>query len=314
MIKLKEVTKKFGSFTAVDSIDLEIRRGEILGLLGPNGAGKTTTMRMITGFFPHTSGYIEIDDKNILNNPLEIREKIGYLPESNPLYFDMRVFEYLIYVAKLKKVKNPLERASWVIEKTGLEEMQKRLIGKLSKGYKQRVGIAQALINEPEILILDEPTVGLDPRQIVEIRELIRSFAKEHTVILSTHILPEVSVTCDRAAIMHRGKIIAVDKPQRLLESFKTGYDADVFVEFEGEKSDGEKIISKYSREFECVFSTHNIFKYRITKTEKDIRPELVKDFVSSNINLYEIYGENPQLEHVFISLVGEEENKYYSK
>ncbi|MFA7576901.1 MAG: ABC transporter ATP-binding protein [Candidatus Muiribacteriota bacterium] len=310
MIELRKVVKKFGSFTAVNELDLKINKGEILGLLGPNGAGKTTTMRMITGFFPQTAGEIEIAGQNIIENSMECKKKIGYLPESNPLYLDMKVNEYLGYVGRLKKIKNIKSAVDSVMEKTGLTEMRKRMVGNLSKGYRQRVGIAQALINEPEILILDEPTVGLDPKQIIEIRNLIRSFAQNHTVIISTHILPEVSVTCDRVAIMNRGKLIALDTYESLIGKYKTGKDLDVFVELSGDRKKIDAVLNNMKINFEYLDEHKEIFKIKINKPENEIRPELVKKLTDENVKLYEIYGENPQLENVFISLVTKEEEE----
>lgn len=309
MIELRKVVKKFGNFEAVKGIDLKVRKGEILGLLGPNGAGKTTTMRMITGFFPQTSGDILVAGEDIFSSGLSIREKIGYLPERNPLYYDMRVHEYLEYAAKLKKVRFNKEKIDTLMEKTGLTEMRKRLVGNLSKGYKQRTGIAQALINDPEILILDEPTSGLDPRQIVEIRELIRSFAEEHTVILSTHILPEVHVTCDRVVIMNKGKIISEDTPDNLLQSFKKGYGSDILLELRGSQDVIVNIIRRYSKSYN-VLEIDDIYKIKLDKPEQDIRPQLVRDLVRENVDILEIYSENPQLEEVFITLVRKEEEQ----
>ncbi len=310
MIELKDVTKRFGSFTAVDKLSLTVEKGEILGLLGPNGAGKTTTMRMITGFFPQTSGEIFIDGKNVFNTGIKTREDLGYLPESNPLYYDMRVHEYLEFVAKLKNIKDIVEKVGLAIEKTGLTEMRKRLVGNLSKGYKQRVGIAQALINDPQVLILDEPTSGLDPKQIVEIRELIRSFAKEHTVILSTHILPEVNVTCDRVAIMNRGRLVSLDTPENLLDSFKKGVGADLFVEFKGNKKESEKIIKRFTQDFIYEKEKEEHFLVKILQTKQDIRAELNHSLIKAGFDVFEIYTRNPELEEVFISVVSEEEGR----
>ncbi|MCK9224501.1 MAG: ABC transporter ATP-binding protein [Candidatus Muirbacterium halophilum] len=309
MIELQDVVKKFGNFEAVKGINLNVKKGEILGLLGPNGAGKTTTMRMITGFFPQTSGQITIGGEDIFECSMNIRKKIGYLPEKNPLYYDMRVYEYIEYAAKLKKVNINKSKIDEIMEKTGLVEMRKRLIGNLSKGYKQRTGIAQALINDPEILILDEPTSGLDPRQIVEIRELIRSFAVEHTVILSTHILPEVHVTCDRVVIMNKGKIISEDTPENMLLSFKKGYGSDIVIEANGSQDKIINIIQKFSKSFNVAEIDGN-FKIKLDKPEKDIRAEINKALINDKIDVLEIYSENPQLEEVFITLVKKEEEQ----
>jgi ABC-2 type transport system ATP-binding protein len=309
MIELRNVVKRFGKFEAVRGIDLTVKKGEILGLLGPNGAGKTTTMRMITGFFPQTSGSITVAGEDIFESGMEIRQKIGYLPERNPLYYDMRVREYIEYTAKLKKVNITKTKIDEIMEKTGLTEMRNRLIGNLSKGYKQRTGIAQALINDPEILILDEPTSGLDPRQIIEIRELIRSFAKEHTVILSTHILPEVHVTCDRVVIMNKGKIISEDTPDNLLQTFKKGHGSDIIIEADGPQDKIVNIIQRFSKSYN-INEIDGIYKIKLDKPEKDIRAEINRAFIMDKIDVIEIYSENPQLEEVFITLVKKEEEE----
>ena len=210
-IRIENLTKKFGGQRAVDSISFEVRTGEILGFLGPNGAGKTTTMRMITNFINPSEGNISVGGKNLAENPDEIKNHIGYLPENNPLYLDMPVMDYLEFVGGLQGIlkEDLMYRVVEMIRVTGLNAEKHKKIGELSKGYRQRVGLAQALIHDPEILILDEPTSGLDPNQIVEIRKLIRELGREKTVILSTHILPEVEATCDRILIINKGKIVA---------------------------------------------------------------------------------------------------------
>lgn len=219
-IKVTNLTKYYGETLAVDDISFEVNKGEILGFLGPNGAGKSTTMKIITTYLPPTTGSITVDDLDVEQNSLEVRKKIGYLPEQNPLYMDMRVTDYLEYVAALDgvprdKVKS---RRDEMINVCGLEEMKDRVIGELSKGYKQRVGLAQAMINNPEVLILDEPTSGLDPNQIIEIRNLIKKLGKQKTVILSTHILSEVQATCNRVIIVNRGKLVADGSPDELAQ------------------------------------------------------------------------------------------------
>jgi ABC-2 type transport system ATP-binding protein len=217
-IKVTNLTKYYGENLAVDDITFEVTKGEILGFLGPNGAGKTTTMKVITTFLPPTSGKVTLDGLDVEDNSLEVRRKIGYLPEQNPLYFDMNVVEYLDYVATLdgipdEKIKSRREE---MIDVCGLEEVRSKLIGELSKGYRQRVGLAQAMISNPEVLIMDEPTSGLDPNQIIEIRNLIKKLGKQKTVILSTHILSEVQATCNRVIIINKGKIVADGSPQEL--------------------------------------------------------------------------------------------------
>jgi ABC-2 type transport system ATP-binding protein len=210
MIEACALSKSYGELHAVNGISFRVDRGEILGFLGPNGAGKTTTMRMLTGALPPTSGTAIVAGFDILEKPLEVKKRIGYLPETPPLYLDLHVTSYLKFVTKIKGIPaaERAERLEWAISRCGLGEVRKRVIGNLSKGFRQRVGLAQAIINKPEVLVLDEPTIGLDPRQIREIRELIQELSKEHTIILSTHILPEVTMICNRAVIINRGKIV----------------------------------------------------------------------------------------------------------
>ncbi|MFZ5571893.1 MAG: ABC transporter ATP-binding protein [Thermodesulfobacteriota bacterium] len=221
MIRVENVTKYYGDFCAVDRINLEIQKGEILGLLGPNGAGKTTTLRMLTGYFLPTSGEVRVKNHSIRENMLEIKKMIGYLPESAPLYHGMLVYDFLDYVARIRGIENggKVPRIRELVELCGLGNIMHRTIGELSKGLKQRVGLAHAMIGDPEILVLDEPTSGLDPNQIVEIREIIRRIGKEKTVILSTHILSEAEATCDRIVIINRGKIVADGSTETLKQS-----------------------------------------------------------------------------------------------
>jgi ABC-2 type transport system ATP-binding protein len=218
-IEVKNLTKFFGDQAAVNDVSFEIKKGEIVGFLGPNGAGKSTTMKMIAGYFPASSGTIEVCGRKVDIDQMETRLKIGYLPESNPLYLDMYVKEYLHFVASIYKVKNPSQRVAEMIESVGLQVEQKKKIGALSNGYKQRVGLAQAIIHDPEVLILDEPTSGLDPNQLVEIRNLITEIGKRKTVMLSTHIMQEVEAICDRVIIINKGKIVANNQTEKLDEN-----------------------------------------------------------------------------------------------
>ncbi len=218
MIEVQDLTKAFGEKTAVDGITFSVNKGEILGFLGPNGAGKTTTMRVLTGYLPATQGTAKIAGFDVFDDSMEVRRRIGYLPENPPLYFDMTVASYLDFVARIKNVA-PEKRAQSVesaMEMTKIADKRDELIKRLSRGYKQRVGLAQAIVHDPDVIILDEPTVGLDPKQIIEVRHLIKGLAGNHTIILSTHILPEVSMTCDRVIIINNGKIVAVDTPENL--------------------------------------------------------------------------------------------------
>lgn len=218
MIQVENITKKYGSFTAVDKINFQIEEGEIVGFLGPNGAGKSTTMNMITGFIEPTSGKIIVDGYDISKKPKKAKKQIGYMPEGTPLYSDLTVKEFITYMAELKGVSTKEKKAmvEKVIEDTGLKEVQNKLTRNLSRGYKQRVSMAGALVSNPKVIILDEPTVGLDPKQVTEIRALIKKLGQDHTVILSSHILSEVSQICNRVIIINKGKIVAIDTPENL--------------------------------------------------------------------------------------------------
>lgn len=218
MIKIQNVTKRFGQHVAVDNVNFTVNEGEVVGFLGPNGAGKSTTMNIITGYISATEGTVSVDGYDILDNPEEVKKRIGYLPEFPPLYVDMTVNEYLDFVFEIKKadIKNKKQDMERIMELVKITDVQNRLIKNLSKGYKQRVGLAQALVGKPSVLILDEPTVGLDPKQIIEIRNLIKDLGKQHTIILSSHILPEVSAVCERLIIINKGKIVASDTPDNL--------------------------------------------------------------------------------------------------
>jgi ABC-2 type transport system ATP-binding protein len=231
MIKVEQLSKSYGATLAVDSIDFDVKKGEIVGFLGPNGAGKSTTMKMLAGYLPPTSGRAEVAGYDIFRESLRAREHIGYLPENVPLYPDMRVREFLRYRAALKGVpgRRMNERLSDVLELCGLVDVHKKVIGRLSKGYRQRVGLADAMIHEPDLLILDEPTIGLDPNQIRQVRDLIRNLKRHHTILLSTHILPEVEMLCSRVIIINRGKIEALDTPQNLRA--KLGASGHIFLD-----------------------------------------------------------------------------------
>jgi ABC-2 type transport system ATP-binding protein len=218
MIKVEGLTKRYGDVTAIEDLSFQVEKGEIVGFLGPNGAGKTTTMRIITGFLASTDGTVSVSGQDIFEKPMEVKKRIGYLPEQPPLYADMTVVGYLKFVAKIKGVPRSTRAAAMdrVVERCGLKDVRKKIIGKLSKGYRQRVGLAQAMIHDPQVLILDEPTIGLDPKQIIEIRELVKSLAGDQTIILSTHILPEVTMICQRCLIIDRGRNVADDSLEAL--------------------------------------------------------------------------------------------------
>src|SRR3989440_11810392 len=247
MIKVENLTKRYAGQTAIRDLSFEVGQGEIMGFLGPNGAGKTTTMRILAGFMPATSGRASIAGFDVFEQSLQARTRLGYMPENVPLYNDMRVTEYLDYRAALKGVphRRVAERVGDVKELCGLPEVERKLIGALSKGYRQRVGLADALLNEPELLILDEPTIGLDPNQIRQVRELIKNLGKQHTILLSTHILPEVEMTCSRVIIIHKGQIEACDTPDNLLGQIRQA--GGVVVEAKTGKDDGAEELKKIS-------------------------------------------------------------------
>lgn len=308
MIELKNVTKKYGNFVAVDDISFKIEEGEIIGLLGPNGAGKSTTMNMITGFIEQTEGDIIIDGYNMLKKPKKAKKEIGYMPEGVPLYTDLTVKEFINYMAELKKVnkRERKEKVNKIIEQTGLKDVEKKLIKNLSRGYKQRTSLAGALVGEPKILILDEPTVGLDPKQITEIRTLIKELGKTHTVILSSHILSEVSQICNKVIIINKGKIIAIDTPQNLENKVSTNNSIYLTIE------DPENKIEDVKNKIEDITSIKLIAtnedgtkNYSIeTKENKDIRKIIFTEFAKENITIYEMKKQDATLEDAFMQLI----------
>ncbi|MFO7914254.1 MAG: ATP-binding cassette domain-containing protein [Candidatus Krumholzibacteriales bacterium] len=309
MIKVRDLTKVYGYTRAVNKLSFDVSRGEILGFLGPNGAGKTTTIRMLTCYLPPTSGTVEIAGRDILRDSMAVREMIGYLPEKTPLYQDLTVRSYLDFVASIKgtpgvRIPAAIDDA---VEKCGLESVHKRVIGNLSKGYQQRVGIAQAIINDPEVLILDEPTIGLDPRQIHEIRRLIQDIGKERTIILSSHILPEVNQICDRIIIMNKGKLAAVDSPENLKQSLKKY--SNIIIKMEkGRKAAGARdFISSLPGVITVTESEEtekNLTFIIETEPESDLRPEILRSLVQEGFPLLEIYNRELSLEDIFIQLV----------
>ncbi len=308
MVHVDHLRKHYGDFVAVDDISFEIKKGEIVGLLGPNGAGKTTTMRVLTCFMPATSGVVTINGADAFEDPLAVKRLIGYLPESAPLYGDMKVEEYLDYVAEIRDIpkKNRRKRVREVAEQTGLLPRLRQDINHLSKGYKQRVGLAQALIHDPEVLILDEPTTGLDPNQIVEIRSLIKNIGKTKTVILSTHILSEAEATCDRVLIINKGKIVASGTSQELRAQHKEVTLVRIKIEGSGkglpaklEGIEGVDRVMKLDRGVEKGFSLFEVE----TSSEKDLRKEITQAVVSGGFDLVEVQREGKTLEDVFAHL-----------
>lgn len=310
MIEVNELTRYYGEKRAIHNISFTVEKGEVLGLLGPNAAGKTTTMRILTCYMPPTSGDARVAGFDIWKEAVEVKKRIGYLPENPPLYPDLRVTEYLDFVCKIKgvpgsKIKSAIDS---VIEKASLGDVRHQVIGSLSKGFKQRVGLAQALLNDPEVLILDEPTVGLDPRQIIEIRELIKSLGGDHTVILSTHILPEVEMTCGRVVIINDGEVVAQDTPGNLTRRLK-GRDR-VVLEVDSDKGVVDEVLKHFTQitaKETAPAQSGGKARY-ILETTADIRPQLASELISKNIGLYELHAEAYSLEDIFLHLTTKEE------
>ena len=314
MIEVKNITKKYGNFTAVENINFTVNDGEIVGLLGPNGAGKSTTMNMITGFIEPTEGEIIVNGYNISKKPKKAKMQIGYMPENVPLYTDLTVKEFVSYMAELKLVEKNRrkEEIEKVIKETELQEVQNKLIRNLSRGYKQRVSMAGALVGSPEILILDEPTVGLDPKQIIEIRNVIKELGKKHTVILSSHILPEVSQICEKVIIINKGKIVAIDTPENLEEKTREKNILYVTVEDVQNKIENIKEKIKEIREIEIVKDNGDGTKqYKIVSDfNKDIRKKLFDILPKEDITIFELKKAEVSLEDAFMKLLNDEENK----
>lgn len=307
MIEVKNLVKKYGDHTAVDHLSFTVEKGQIYGFLGPNGAGKSTTMNIMTGYLGATDGEVLINGHDILKEPEAAKKSIGYLPELPPLYMDMTVMEYLKFSTELKKIKKEDREAE--IEKAlkpvKLADVQDRLIKNLSKGYKQRVGLAQAILGFPEIIILDEPTVGLDPKQIIEIRELIRELAKEHTVILSSHILAEIREVCDYIMIISKGKLVASDTPEHL-EELMNGSDT-IHIETRAEEETVREILSGLKDIEDVTYTQENeILKAEVkTKERKDIREAIFSAFAEAQCPLLTLQKTTVSLEEVFLELTG---------
>lgn len=316
MIEVENVSKLFGNFRAVDGISFSIQTGEIVGLLGPNGAGKTTTMRMISGFLEPDSGTVKIDGLDVLKNPVETKRKIGYMPESAPMYSDMIVADYLKYIAEIEN-QNPAEKCRELAEVCGLKEVMHKNIGELSRGNRQRVGLAHALMGNPEILILDEPTSGLDPNQVLEVRSLIKQIGKTHTVIISTHILSEVEMLCGRVIIISGGKKVADSPTEELREHFGNSSEVQICVSG-ASKEEAEKIF----RGINGVSKIHSSLndgkiEFRISVEKNiEVRPELAKACVQNGLELFEMQQKKNSLEDVFRSLTSthDSENGVYDK
>lgn len=316
MIEVENVSKLFGNFRAVDGISFSIQTGEIVGLLGPNGAGKTTTMRMISGFLEPDSGTVKIDGLDVLKNPVETKRKIGYMPESAPMYSDMIVADYLKYIAEIEN-QNSAEKCRELAEVCGLKEVMHKNIGELSRGNRQRVGLAHALMGNPEILILDEPTSGLDPNQVLEVRSLIKQIGKTHTVIISTHILSEVEMLCGRVIIISGGKKVADSPTEELREHF--GNSSEVQICVSGASTEEAEKIFRGINGVSKIHSSLNDGKieFRISVEKNiEVRPELAKACVQNGLELFEMQQKKNSLEDVFRSLTSahNSENGVYDK
>lgn len=316
MIKVEGLTKRYARNVAVDNISFEVQKGQIVGFLGPNGAGKTTTMRVLTCFLPPTDGKVTVAGFDVTEKPFEVKKRIGYLPETPPLYPEMEVWEYLNFVGRLKGLNGPglTARVKEVSEQCAVADVSTRLIGKLSKGYRQRVGLAQAIIHNPDVLILDEPTSGLDPKQIMDTRDLIKNLAGNHTIILSTHILPEVEAICEQVIIISKGKLVATDTVNNLTNRLRGG--ETVLVEVESrdgaplesatvlqklEQVNGvSRVMHRQTRDGRSAFEVESL-------QGKMIRPEIARAMVESGWNLNELHAMGLSLEEVFLQLTGGE-------
>lgn len=314
MIEVKNVTKKYGNKIAVDNISFEVKDGEVVGFLGPNGAGKSTTMNMITGFIEPTDGTIMINGNDISKKAKKAKKQIGYMPENVPLYHELTVKEFITYMAELKFVKRPERKAEVdkVIKEAGLENVKNRLIRNLSRGYKQRASLAGALVGNPDVIILDEPTVGLDPKQITEIRGLIKELGKKHTVILSTHILSEVSQICEKVVIINKGKIVAIDTPENLEQ--KTKEKNGISVTVEDPKENMKKLKSKIPEieKIEIIKDNEDGTKQFVitSKTDIDLRKKLFEVLPKEEITIFELKKTETSLEDAFIKLIDTEKEE----
>ena len=298
-IEVRNITKVFGEQKALDNVSFDINNGEIVGFLGPNGAGKSTLMKIITGYIPATEGEVLINGMNILENPIEIRKKLGYLPEQNPLYFDMYIVEYLEFVAGIYGIKNKKARIDEIVALTGLEPEINKKIGTLSKGYKQRVGLAQAIIHDPEVLILDEPTSGLDPNQIIEIRNLIKNLGKEKTVILSTHIMQEVEAICDRILLIKKGVLLANDKAEDFAH-LNSDSISTLLVELDGEILEKDFAAIKGVRTVKRQSANRFVIEYN---RSNDIRKAVFNLAVQKGLAVLSMQEKEKSIEDVFAEL-----------
>lgn len=312
MIKVENLTKRYAGVHALNDVSFEVQPGEIVGFLGPNGAGKSTTMRILTGFIPASSGRVQVAGFDVLEDSLEVRQRIGYMPENNPLYVDMRVNEYLRFRARLKGVPRAerRERLDEVLKLCGLTDVARRVIGQLSKGFRQRVGLADALLAEPDLLILDEPTIGLDPVQIRQVRQLIRDLGKRHTILLSSHILPEVEMTCNRVIIIHHGRILASDTPENLVRTLNAG--GLIRVEVRGPGSEVQAKIRTLPgvESSDCKIGDDEIVHVSVQpKAGEDPREAIYKLVAANGWTLRELSRSRTTLEDIFVQVTREEDD-----
>jgi ABC-2 type transport system ATP-binding protein len=309
VVEAKGLTKYYGSFPAIEDVSFTVRKGEVMGFLGPNGAGKTTVMRIVTGYMPPTAGTVTVSGYDVLNNSLEVRRRIGYLPETVPLYLDMTVREYLVFMGSLRGMNKEriATRIPEVIELCRLEDYADSYISKLSKGFRQRTGLAQAILHEPELLILDEPTVGIDPIQVVDTRQLIRSLGHDHTVLLSTHILPEASVVCDRVLIIHEGQIVAEDRPENLAQRLQGVQRVE--MEVQGPAEQVSRALENVSGVEKVTWvGSANLCLYTVdVKLGQDLRSRLARAVVGQGWGLLKLNIVSMSLEEIFLSLTREE-------
>ncbi len=306
MIKVDALTKHYGSHVAIQDVSFKAKKGEILGLLGPNGAGKTTTMRILTAYMPPTEGSASVAGFDVVAQSLDVRRRVGYMPETVPLYPEMSVVEYLAYMGALRRVEEIDERIEAVVEEVGLEERSQSFIGNLSKGLRQRVGLAQALLHEPDVLILDEPTIGLDPTQIIEVRKLIQELGRKRTVVLSTHILPEAQQVCDRVLILNKGRIVAEGTPADLQHQLEG---VDRFIVQAGCKSSKLLKLFKDTPGVSEVQKGHKEGMIEVAgEGGQDLRPLFARQIVEAGIDLMEIRSISMDLEKVFVQLTKDEE------
>ena len=303
MIQVQNLTKYYGDRVAIRDVSFQVKKGEILGFLGPNGAGKTTTMRILTAYMPPTDGVATVGGYDVFTHSLEVRKRVGYLPESVPIYDDMTVWGYLDYVAALRKVDNRAGRVQDALAKVGLIDHARLRIGKLSKGMRQRVGIAQAIVHDPEVLILDEPTIGLDPKQIIEVRQLIRDLGGEHTIILSTHILSEVEQICNRVLIINKGRIVAEDTPAGLTTRLEGG--ERVRLHTVKAAANAVEILAALPEVEHVTLVTPNIFEIECV-TCTNCRPILAQLVVEQGWGLLELRAIDASLEDIFLELTAD--------